>query len=192
MENSLLMRTDATFSLNFLIYIQNIFLNKNLSDEELKFPYIFTEVNFEEDFELCYRTLWNEVAQRISEDPINDLKIFNEEKDLFYHSLLIESDDNLKGFNIIYHSFKIWWNSLAGRFSIERSIDEKGEKLYVEVADALVQKSIKPQKELNISLIYDECLLVDSEVSSYFVVVSLKDVFLNFKEIVSKLQVSIK
>ncbi|WP_341961838.1 hypothetical protein NM897_05405 [Planococcus maritimus] len=192
MENSLLMRTDAPFSLNFLIYIQNIFLNKKLSDEELKFPYIFTEVNFEEDFELRYRTLWNEVAQRISEDTSNDLKIFYEEKDLFYHSLFIESAENSKDFNAIYLSFKIWWNSIAGRFSIERSIDERGEKLYVEVANALVQKRIKPQKELTISLIYDESLLADSEVSPYFVVVSLKDIFVDFKEIVSKLQVSIK
>lgn len=192
MENSLLMRTDAPFSLNFLIYIQNIFLNKKLSDEELKFPYIFTEVNFEDDFELCYRTLWNEVAQRISEDPLNDLKIFHEEKDLFYHSLFIESDESSKDFNAIYLSFKIWWNSIAGRFSIERSIDEKGQKLYVEVANALVQKRIKPQKELNISLIYDECLLADSEVSSYFVVVSLKNIFVKFKETVSKIRVSIK
>lgn len=192
MENALLMKTDATFSLNFLIYIQNIFLNKNQRNEELKFPYNATEVLFEEDFEVRYKRLWNEISQKISEHPINDLKIFNEEKDLFYQRLFIKNDDNLKGFEVIYQSFEVWWNSFAGRFSIERSIDEKGQKLYKELSNVLIQKRIKPQKELSISLIYDGCLLANSEVAPYFAVLSINDIFVKYKETVSQLQASIE
>lgn len=187
MGNSLQMRTEATYSLNFLVYIQNIFLNQTQSKEEFKFPYIPIKYIFQEDFELCYKKLWDEVSQRISEHPINDIKIFNEEKDLFYRSLFKPSNDNLKDYHEIYLSYKVWWDSFAGRFSIERSIDEVAQKLYMELANSLIQNEIEPQKELNISLIYDECLLVNVDASSYFAVLSTKDLFVKYKETVLKL-----
>lgn len=40
MENSLLMKIDASFALNFLIYIQNIFLNQSRKEGEVTFPYL--------------------------------------------------------------------------------------------------------------------------------------------------------
>ena len=184
MENSLQMRTEATYSLNFLVYLQNIFLNQNQSKEEFKFPYIPIKYIFQEDFEFCFKKLWDEVSQRISEHPMNDIKIFNEEKDLFYQRLFKESDDNLTDYTEIYQSYKIWWDSFAGRFSVERSIDDVGQKLYMELANSLIQKEIAPQKELNISLIYDECLLVNLDVSSYFAVLSTKKYFVKCEEMV--------
>ena len=138
-----------------------------------------------------YRELWDEVSKRISEHPIYDLKIFNEEKNLFCQGLFAKSDDTLNEFNEIYQSFKVWWGSFAGRFSVERSIDVYGEDIYAELANLLIEKGIKPQKELNISLIYDECLLVDLEPSSYFAVLSIRDCIVNNKELIPKLQLSI-
>ena len=44
MENSLIMKTDTSFALNFLIYLQNIFLNQNRNQEDLKFPYLSTKM----------------------------------------------------------------------------------------------------------------------------------------------------
>ena len=55
----------------------------------------------------------------------------------------------------------------------------------------IIEKGIKPQKELSISLIYDECLLVDFEPSSYFAVFSIRDYVVNYKELIPKLQLSI-
>ena len=187
MENSLQMRTEATYSLKFLVYLQNIFLNQNQSKEEFKFPYIPIKYIFQEDFEMCFKKLWDEVSQRNSEHPMNDLKIFNEDKDLFYKRLFKESNDNLKDYNEIYQSYKIWWDSFAGRFSVERSIADTEQKLYMELANSLIQKEIATQKELNISLIYDECLLVNLDVSSYFAILSTKDFFVKYKEMVPKL-----
>lgn len=191
MENSLIMKTDTSFALNFLIYIQNIFLNQNLNEEDLKFPYLSTKMMFKEDFELKYKELWNEISQRISDDNKNDVRTFYEVKDLFYQRLFVIDADSLKNFNEIYKTFKVWWNSFAGRFSIERSIDEMGQKLYWDLANLLVQKGIKPQKELNISLIYDDCLLANAQVSSYFAVLSIRDFFVTYKELVPKLEVCI-
>lgn len=116
MENTLLLRTEAPYSLNFLVYILNIFLNRSQTRDELKFPYIPSKSEFREDFEIRYRELWNEVSKRISEHPINDLKIFTDEKNLFYQGLFVENDDTLNEYNEIYQSFKVWWGSLLGNF----------------------------------------------------------------------------
>lgn len=188
MENSLLMRTEATYALNFLIYIQNIYFNQNRSEEKLKFPYYPSKLVFREEFDLNFKNLWDKVSQRISNHHSNGAKIFYEEKDLFYQSLFVNKSNSLKEFNNIYKSYKAWWNSFAGQFAVERSIDVKGEMLYVELANSLTQKGIEPQKELSISLIYDECLLDNLEVSSYFAVVNIKDFFVNYNDLVPKLQ----
>ncbi|MEC1523925.1 hypothetical protein P9D43_18150 [Neobacillus niacini] len=191
MEISLIMRTDTSFSLNFLIYIQNIFLNQNENEEDLRFPYLSTRITIKEDFELKYEELWNEISQRIYDDNKNDVRTFYEEKDLFYQRLFVMDDDSFKNFNEIHKTFKVWWNSFAGRFSIERSIDEMGQKLYWELANSLVQREIEPKKELNISLIYDECLLANAQISSYFAVLPIKDFIVNYKDLVPKLKVCI-
>ena len=191
METTLIIRTEASYSLNFLVYIQNIFLNRSQNRNELKFPYIPTKFEFRKDFEMRYRKLWGEVAKRISEHPKNDLIIFTKEKNLFYQGLFAESDDTLNEFNEIYQSFKVWWDSFAGRFSVERSIDENEQNIYAKLTNLLIEKEIKLQKEFHISLIYDECLLVDLEPSSYFATFSIRDYFMNYKELIHKLLLSI-
>ncbi|GKU84063.1 hypothetical protein [Niallia sp. NCCP-28] len=55
MENTLEMRIEASFSLNFLVYIQNIYINQNQNKDQLKFPYIALKYEFPKDFEKRYR-----------------------------------------------------------------------------------------------------------------------------------------
>ena len=191
MENSLLMRTEASYALNFLVYIQNIFLNQKSSEEEYRFPYIPSNYLVKEEFELRYKELWDEIRQRVSEDPKNDMKIFYEEKDLFHQRLFVDGSDSLKEYSEIHQTFKVRCGSFAGRFLVERAIDEKSQKLYVELANFLTQEGIVPQKELNISLVYDDFSLGNLEVSSYFAVVSIREFFVRYKELLVKLQKSI-
>lgn len=191
MENTLLIRTEASHSLNFMVYIQNIFLNQSQCRDELKFPYILTKCEYRKDFETSYRELWDELSKRISEHPINDLKIFTNEKNIFYKGLFVENGDNLNEFNEIYQSFNVWWRSLAGQFSVERSIDDKVHAIYTDLANLLMEKGIKPQRRLKICLIYDECLLVDLVPSAYFAVLSIRECYVNYKELIPKLQLSI-
>lgn len=191
MVNSLIMKTDTSFALNFLIYIQNIFLNQSRNEEDLRFPYLSTKIAFKEDFELKYEELWTEISQKISDDSKNDLRAFYEEKDLFFHRLFSIDTDSFKNFIEIYKTFKVWWNSFVGFFSIERSVDEMGQKLYWDLSNLLVQKAKEPKKELNISLIYDDCLLANAQFTSYFAVLPISDFFVKYKELVPKLDVCI-
>ena len=186
-ESLLEMETDTSFTLNFLIYIQNIYLNQNRNEDDLRFPYLSTTMVFKENFEIKYKELWNEVSQKIFSSD-NDLKIFYEDKDLFYQKLFENSTDNLKSFNEVYKAFQVWWGSFAGRFSMERSIGETGHTLYVDLTNWLMQRGKTPQKRLHISLIYDECVLADIPVSSYLAVSTIRDFFINYKELVSRIR----
>lgn len=192
MENTLLLRTEASYSLNFLVYLQNLFLNKTQSREEMKFPYILSKCEFfREDFKMRYRELWDEVSKRISENPLNDMGIFVDKKNLFYQCLFVQSEEYLIEYNEIYHSFKVWWGSFTGHIAVERSIDVYVQEIYQELADLLLEKRINLQKDLNISIIYDECVLVDLKPTSYFAVFTIRDFFVNYKELIPKLVLSI-
>ncbi|MFZ3578773.1 hypothetical protein [Virgibacillus sp. DJP39] len=183
-------RTEAPQVLNFLIYIQNIYLNLKFDRiEEYKFSYIPTrEILFRQDIELGFEKLWNDVSQEVSLHPINGTKIFHEEKELFYKSLFKDRADSLKVYNEIYDTFKVWWNSLAGQFSIERSIGEKGKKLYTDLANSFKQKGNEDKKEINIYLIYEECRLGEVFATANFAVVSIREFYINYKELVAKLE----
>lgn len=190
MKNTLIMKMDTSFSLNFLIYIQNIFLNQNQNQNkrDLRFPYLLTGIEFSDDFKLKYKELWNEISQRVFNNNDNDLKIFYKEKDLFYQRLLVVDSANLDNFKEIYKTFKVWWESPAGYFAIERSVDEVGHRLYWDLATLLAKKGIEPQKELNISLIYDGCFLGQLEISQNFIVLPIRSFLTEDREIVYRLQ----
>ncbi|MGN7402492.1 hypothetical protein ACTHO0_21810 [Cytobacillus praedii] len=188
MENTLLMTIDTSFALNFLIYIQNIYLNQNRDEQDLKFPYLSTRMPFKEDFELRYIELWNDVSQKISGDNgSRDLRIFYKEKELFYQHLFEDNRDSKTKFNEVYKSFQVWWDSFAGRFTVGRSIDETTQNLYLDLANFLKESGVEPKKPLKIILIYDECLLVNPDVSSYFAVLPTKNFYIKYKELVPKL-----
>ena len=58
MGNSLVIRAEASYALNFLVYLQNIFLNQNNYEEVYHFPYILTKhLAFEENFEVQFKNL---------------------------------------------------------------------------------------------------------------------------------------
>jgi hypothetical protein len=191
MENTLLMRTEASYSLNFLIYLQNIYLNQHQNNAPLKYPYIPTNCEFRKDFEVGFKELWDHISNIISEHPMNDQRIFFEEKNIFYQSLFLVNEDTLQKYDEIFLSYKVWWGSFAGRFAIERSFDVHSQDIYTALANLLVEKGVRPQKELDISLIYDECLFAELEPISYFAVLPIKDWFINYKELIPKLEVSI-
>lgn len=186
MENSLEMETDTSFTLNFLIYMQNIYLNQN-RNEDLRFPYLSTNMGFKEDFEIKYKELWNEVSQKVFTND-NDMKIYFEDKNLFYQRLIENSADNLKSFNEVYKAFQVWWGSFAGQFAVERTIDETSYTLYVDLKNWLMQKGKTPLKRLHISLIYDDCVLANTPVSSYLAVIPIRDFFINYKELALRIQ----
>ena len=188
MEKELLMITDAPYTLNFMIYIQNIYLNQNHNLESYKHPLLSSQVYFNENFILEYKDLWNEMIEKLAKPQCNDMEIFYVEKDLFYERLFIRNTDSLKIYTEIYNTFEVWWNSLAGQFAVERFPEAALHSLYIELTQLLTQSDMKIQRHLKISLIYDKCLLAKEEVSSYFAVLPLNDFFINYRDLALKLK----
>lgn len=190
MKNSLLMRTDSPYTLNFLIYLQNIYLNQKQREEPYKFPYLSETVMFSYDFESNFKEVWEEISFKISKDDSNgvDLILFNDEYNLFYEKLFIPNSDSLKKYKEIYTGFRVWWSSYAGGFSVERSIDDPRHNIYIELSNSLKKNQIEPKKQLKINLIYDECLLTKTVLYPYYTVLSIIDIHANHKDLVLKLQ----
>ncbi|KOY80842.1 hypothetical protein I6G82_10610 [Lysinibacillus macroides] len=190
MEKSLLIQLDATYVLNFMIYLQNLYLNEKLDDDNLKYPFMQSASPFIETFEEKFQDLWNELLVRLCEKESNDVEIFYNEKRLFYETLF--ERDTSKHFNEIYKAFSVWWRSLAGQFSVERSVGDKAQNLYNDLSNGLKQSGRKPQKYLHITLIFDEYVIGKSVSIPYFLTVSIQDFWINYKSLVPKLQESIK
>ena len=187
MDNSLLIRIDASRSLNFLIYIQNIYLNQKDPEKGYKFPYHSTKTHFTHNFEEAYEKLWDTISTSLTASSSNDLKIFYDESTLFRENLFMAGSEGLKEYSEIHQSFNVWWGSFNGCFSVERSIDVQSENVYAELVTALAKRRVAPQKELAISLIYDELLVGKLEIFPYFAVLSTKDFFVHYEELIPKL-----
>lgn len=48
-DNGLVMITNRSISLNFLIYLQNIYINQSQKDVKLRFPYLSSRITFKKD-----------------------------------------------------------------------------------------------------------------------------------------------
>lgn len=67
------MRIDTPYTLNFLIYLQNIYLNQKQREEQFKFPYLTEMIRFYDDFEMKFKELWEDISIKLSEDDGNSI-----------------------------------------------------------------------------------------------------------------------
>lgn len=192
MKNSLVIRTEASYTLNYLVYFQNLFHNQNNYEEnEYKFPYLPSKhLAFVKDFEVQFKKLWDEMSQRLAEDCLVDLEIFRNEKERFYRKLFVSSDECLKDYDDIHQTFHIWARSLAGRFAIEESINE--ERLYNDLVRLLPQQGTSPQRDLHISVVYDTFPTGCLDASPYFTVISIEEYLARYEDVVAKLESCIR
>lgn len=67
MKNSLVISAEASYTLNFLVYLQNLFLNQKNHEQEYRFPYLPSKhLTFAANFEFHFKELWNELSQRLA------------------------------------------------------------------------------------------------------------------------------
>lgn len=178
-------RTEASITLNFLIYIQNAYLNQTAAVEEYRFPYIPSiQINFQEDFPSLFNAAWNKAAHQIAEDAANDRPFYHSRMNSVFGAFVEDSGSTLHLFKEVEHSFRAWWNSIAGRFAIERSIDTKLEKVYRDLASNPNLEG----KHLEISLIYDDCRLGRFPETNSFAIVSVKEFFIAHNDFVQKVK----
>ena len=182
------MQMDATLTLNFLIYLQNLYLNQKENPERPRFPYSPQPILFAEDFDEHFRVLWWEAEQRIAQDAASDTAMFYNERDIIGSRLFQKDIRAVNNFHGIGKSFEAWWGSLIGGFSLERCVDERSDKLYGELADFLEKKGREPRRHLHISLLYDACRIGEVGRFPYFAIVPVEDFYLQNEAVFRELK----
>ncbi|WP_338780337.1 group-specific protein [Metabacillus sp. FJAT-52054] len=188
METGFEMETNAPYSLNYLIFIQNIHLNrKNPDKENPLFPYVDSSAwgIVREDFGQFYTEVWEEAVNKNSRDRLYDhYGVFDRDKAL-YQKLFENGEIGAFGYAESVKSFLAWWNGIYGRIAIEKVFDEYTmNEVYKELA-----ASLKVNKRLRIDLTYDKPLLAGSAELSWYAVLPIEDIFMPYKvpEIVPRL-----
>ncbi len=182
------MQMDKTLTLNFLVYLQNLYLNQKESPERPRFPYSPQPILFAEDFDEHFCELWKEAEQRIVEDATSDTVMFYNERDMIGSRLFQKDIRAVNNFHGIGKSFEAWWGSLIGGFSLERCVDERSDKLYRDLAAFLEKKGVEPRRHLHISLLYDACSIGDVGRFPYFAIVSVEDFYLQYEAVFRELK----
>ena len=171
------MEVNAPYSLNFLIMIQNIYLNsKNKDCQSPLFPYI-DRSNWgflEEDFEETFAEVWKEAVDKNSKNYMYDHNgVLQLDKEL-YQKLF---QDNESGYSESVKFFLAWWNGFHGKIAIEAVFDhDKMEKVYKELA-----ASIKIDKRLRIHLVYEKTVLAVRSERPWYAVVAIEEIFIHKK-----------
>ncbi|RAP76137.1 hypothetical protein [Paenibacillus montanisoli] len=177
---TLTMRSESAYTLNYLIYIQNMYLNQRdaARGERHKFPYLPNlKLPFADDFEAGFANIWAEASASIAEHPFNDLKLFAAHRERIFEPLFVHSEGAWEPYECFYQSFLAWWDSYAGRLALERTFDAW--RVYT-VLSAIVQAAGGvPLKGFEISIVYDACVLGSEDKRSYFAVMPLADCLVN-------------
>ncbi|HGP3674031.1 TPA: hypothetical protein ACLIVI_001765 [Bacillus pacificus] len=186
MTDSFTIHTNTSYRLNFMIYIQNIYLNQHENKENLRFPYIAKQLNFSTDFEDHFKELWHILRKQIANDRY-DLQIFYKKNNIFYEKLFDTQLCNEESFKEILCSFKVWWTSIVGQHSLEWSVSEYSTQLYNDLVLYLKQNQIEPLQQLHIILLYDDCVFAKENISSYFAILPTKTFFIGYRDAVATL-----
>ncbi|MCU4852385.1 hypothetical protein OCD08_23170, partial [Bacillus paranthracis] len=83
--------------------------------------------------------------------------------------------------------FKVWWTSIAGQLSLEWSVSDFSRQLYEDLVLYIKQHQIKPLQQLHISLLYDDCVFVKNNTTSYSAILPTKHFFINYRDVVTTL-----
>ncbi|MFC4808614.1 hypothetical protein [Paenibacillus sp. GCM10023250] len=188
--NNFTIKSFAPYSLNYLVYLQNAFIGH--AGGVLKFPtFNTTQWGLLEERLFCdaFRQVWAEMAKRIARNSSADHNgILTTEQTLF-QTLFKPGDQGKQGFAESRESFHAWFSSLAGQLTIELAADHimyYQMDLYNQLSAAIIHDG-KGNRELLISIIYDECVLGSSDCDSWHAVVSQHDIYIENKSFVTKI-----
>ncbi|TXS01193.1 hypothetical protein DN390_08910 [Bacillus sp. SH7-1] len=186
MTDSFTIHTNASHCLNFMIYIQNMYLNQKEKKGNLRFPYIAKTLHFSTDFKTNFKELWLTFRKQTTNDRY-DLQIFHEKNHIFYEKLFDAHLCDEESFKELICSFKVWWTSIVGQHSLECSVSGYSTQLYNDLVLYLKQLQIKPSQQLHISLLYDDCVFAKENISSYYAILPTKTFFIGYKNVVTTL-----
>jgi hypothetical protein len=178
--NQFEMETNVPYTLNFLIFMQNIFLNKNQNRTNLYFPYIDTSewgLLSNNDFLITYKENWEIATKKNASNRLYDHNdILDVDKKLFKRLFECNEKGNY-GFSESKKSFLAWWDGIYGKIAIQSVINEDiTNKLYKDLSLS-IQHKVSPRR-LKIDLLYDNPILVDNYSTNWYSTIPIEQLYM--------------
>ncbi|NIK21510.1 hypothetical protein [Paenibacillus lupini] len=186
--NNFTIKSFAPYSLNYLIYIQNAFISSK--GESRKFPSLdIVYLGLLEEGHFCdaFKKVWSDMIRLLSQNSLFDHNGVLENE--MFQTLFKPNDQGIAGYEESKRSFNAWFSSLTGQITIERAADHM---MYYEMdiynrVSKMINNDENRSQELLISLIYDECIMGESERYSRHSIVSLQDLYFKKEDLVSNI-----
>jgi hypothetical protein len=173
------MEVNGPYSLNYLIAVQNIYLNnKNKERERPLFPYVDSSKwgILDANFEKTFTEVWTEAVDKNSQSGLYDHGVFDFDKEL-YQKLFENNETGAFGYSESIKFFQTWWSGIYGKIAIESVFDEdRMNKVYRELST-----SINTNKRLRIHLIFDRPFSTLKCERSWYAVLPIEDIFITKK-----------
>ena len=172
------MEVNTPYSLNYLIFIQNIHLNRERSQEDrVLFPYLDSSkwgLLDQEVFVPAFKNVWEEVIKRNLNRKYDHNGILS---DKLFQTLFEPTEAGIYGYKQSSKAFLAWWDSFAGKIAVERVFDvDKMSKVYQELASSVI---ITPENNrLVIDLLYDRPVITEFYQQSWYLALPIEDAFL--------------
>lgn len=183
MTNFTLVTTTST-SLNFLIYVQNLYSSQKERVKNI-FPSYRVPVSiFNDNFEESFCELWDKIVEALEENTENDMKLFYEQKTLFCKYLFNEQAVSTVKFEDIYRTFQNWWGSFAGSFAIERAADDKVSQLYFELTNGEREPLLE---SFSVSILYDDCVFAEHKKTATMAITSIPEIYIRYTDVVDRI-----
>lgn len=189
-NNNLILKVASSYSLNYLIFVQNIFLNNR--DGSKHFPSIDSSkwnILQEDEFQTKYKSIWDEVFKKNTQNTHYDYNGVLESDNQLYRQLFECNENGEYGFSESVKLFLSWWgNGYYGKVTMEILYETEGREIYDELLNEIKSKNlIIPNNQLNIILLYDKQTIVNNSVIPYHYLLPIEELFLNKNNISSNI-----
>ncbi|RSD28846.1 hypothetical protein [Mesobacillus subterraneus] len=178
--NDFELEAHAPFSLNYLVFLQNIFLNQDRKAENrLLHPYLDSSkwgLLPGEEFITNFKAVWKETLQKNSDRRLDHYGIIHDQQ-LLFERLFVQNEEGHHGFTESSAAFLAWWDSMAGRIAVERVFDaDMMQKVYQELVLSLTTNP--KNNRLVIDLLYDRPVLTDQCMGTWYIALPIEDLFI--------------
>ena len=174
--NSFVLELNAPYSLNYLIFIQNITLN-NSNDDKPLFPYLDSTnwgLKKDEEFAVTFREVWNTAVQKNRSNRKYDHNGILKYDFTLYKSFFENNEKGIQGFNESIKSFLAWWNRVYGKLAVQSVVEPYGlDDIYRELSKSIKTSS---EKRLYIDLIYDKPAIAQYIANTWHCVVPVEEI----------------
>lgn len=191
-KNHLSIRSNAPYSLNYLVFMQNIYENsQNINSQMPLFPYVDSSkwgLLQGEEFKTVFRCVWNEAVNKNMQDSLYDHNGILELESKFYQRLFEDNNQGSFGFSESVKLFLSWWGGIYGQMAVERVCDGSIQNIYWKLSE-----SIKPiddmaiNRQLILDIVYDKPLHGGTMSGPWYSVLHVEEVFINWQVLATKL-----